>query len=110
MNGNAPDRDDRTWYRLRDEMTGQDKGFITADGDVKDADAETTGKVVEAFGKDLIVKEGEVVEELGGVCFDGVCTVGPADPAHNAMVLRNLGALTGLRPERVEETGSSDTD
>lgn len=84
-------------------MTGQEKGRITADGEVRDADNETAAKVREAFAKDLIVKEDEVVEELGGVCFDGVCTVGPSDPAHNAMVLRNLGALTGLRPERADE-------
>lgn len=89
-------------------------GRITADGEVRDADDETTAKVREAFSRDLIVKDNEVVEELGGVCFDGVCTVGPADPAHNAMVLRNLGALTGLRPERdaetSEKTGSDDTE
>ena len=95
-------------------MTGQDKGFITADGEVRDTDAETTEKVRDAFAKDLIVKDDEVVEELGGVCFDGVCTVGPADPAHNAMVLRNLGALTGLRPERAGESdgepGPADTN
>ena len=84
-------------------MTGQDKGYMTPDGEVRDTDEETAGKVREAFGKDLIVKDGEVVEELGGVCFGDVCTVGPADPAHNAMVLQNLGALTGLRPEQAEE-------
>lgn len=95
-------------------MTGQTKGFMTADGEVRDADPETTGKVREAFAKDLLVKDNEVVAELGGVCFGDVCTVGPADPAHNAMVLRNLGALTGLRPERTDdpddETGPGRTD
>jgi hypothetical protein len=85
-------------------MTGQDKGFMTADGEVREADDETTAKVRDAFAKDLIVMDDEVVEELGGVCFDGVCTIGPSDPAHNAMVLRNLGALTGLRPERPDNT------
>ena len=87
---------------------------MTADGEVRDADADTAQKVQEAFAKDLIVKEDEVVEELGGVCFDGVCTIGPADPGHNAMVLRNLGALTGLRPERADDpddrTGPEDTN
>jgi hypothetical protein len=84
-------------------MTGQDKGRITADGEVMDADDETIARVREAFARDLIVKDDEVVDELGGACFDGVCTVGPSDPQHNAMVLRNLGALTGLRPERGED-------
>jgi hypothetical protein len=94
-------------------MTGQDKGRITADGDVMDADNETIAKVREAFATDLIVKDDEVVDELGGACFDGVCTVGPGDPQHTAMVLKNLGALTGLRPEQSEntdvKTGADDT-
>jgi hypothetical protein len=95
-------------------MTGQDKGRITADGDVMEADTETIAKVREAFATDLLVKDDEVVDELGGACFDGVCTVGPSDPQHNAMVLRNLGALTGLRPERGkdgdDETGPDGTE
>lgn len=89
-------------------MTGQDKGFITAGGEVREADEETTAKVRDAFAKDLIVMENEVVEEFGGVCFDGVCTIGPSDPGHNAMVLRNLGALTGLRPERADDAEPED--
>lgn len=80
-------------------MTEEDKGFIAADGETRDADEATANKVRDAFARDLLVKDDEVVAELGGVCFDGVCTIGPADPAHNALVLRNLGALTGLRPE-----------
>lgn len=84
-------------------MTGQDRGRITADGEVMDADDETIARVREAFAQDLIVKDDEVIDELVGACFDGVCTVGPADPQHNAMVLRNLGALTGLRPERGDD-------
>lgn len=94
-------------------MTEEDKGFIADDGETRDVDDATAGKVREAFGRDLLVKENEVVEELAGVCFDGVCSIGPADPAHNALVLRNLGALTGLRPERVEdepESGTGDAD
>lgn len=87
---------------------------MTKDGETRATDAETAGKVREAFGKDLIVQQGEVAEELAGVCYDGVCTVGPADPSHNAMVLRNLGALTGLRPESLEEdetdSGTKDTN
>ena len=105
MNGDAPDHDDRTWFRLRDEMTGQDKGYMTPDGEVRDTDPETASKVREAFAKDLMVQDGEVVAELGGVCFGDVCTVGPADAGHTAMVLRNLGALTGLRPERAGDEG-----
>jgi hypothetical protein len=89
-------------------MTGEPKGFITADGATRDTDAETSTKVQEAFSSDLLVKDGEVPEEFGGVCFDGVCSIGPADPAHNRLVLQNLGALTGLRPERASEDDDSD--
>lgn len=105
MNGHEKDHDEQAeaWYRIRDEMTGEAKGFITADGETRDADTETAQKVQAAFAKDLMARDNEVVEELGGVCFDGVCTIAPTDPAHNLLVLQNLGALTGLRPERIDE-------
>lgn len=105
MNGNAPENESRddVWYQLEDEMTEQPKGFVNANGETREADTDTAKKVREAFSSDLIVKDDEVVEELGGVCFDGVCTIAPNDPGHNKMVLRNLGALTGLRPSRVNE-------
>jgi len=83
-------------------MTGEDKGYIAPDGATRDTDDGTAEKVREAFSRDLITMDNQVVEELGGVCFDGVCTVAPSDPQHASMVLRNLGALTGLRPEKVE--------
>lgn len=107
MNGHEKDHDDRdgAWYRIRDEVTGEPKGYITADGVTRDTDPETAEKVQAAFSKDLMARENEVIEELGGVCFDGVCTIAPSDPAHHRMVLQNLGALTGLRPERIEEQG-----
>lgn len=92
-------------------MTEEDKGLIATDGETRGADEATADKVRDAFARDLLVKDDEVVAELGGVCFDGVCTIAQSDPAHNALVLRNLGALTGLRPERVDEepeTGTGD--
>jgi hypothetical protein len=88
-------------------MTGEPKGFVTADGATKGTDPMTEQKVHDAFATDLLVRDDQVLEELGGVCFDGVCSIGPADPAHNRMVLQNLGALTGLRPERTDEDESS---
>lgn len=94
-------------------MTEEDKGFIADDGETRGVDQATAGKVQKAFGRDLMVKDDEAVAEMGGVCFDGVCAIGPADPAHNALVLRNLGALSGLRPEGVEdeaESGTGDTE
>lgn len=116
MNGNAPDSEHEPefWYPVHDEMTGEPKGFITSDGRTRDMDNETKTKIENAFGKDLMVQEDEVVEELGGVCYGGVCTVTPNDPGHNRMVLQNLGALTGLRPsqpeEAVEESGTPDAE
>jgi hypothetical protein len=87
------------WFVLKDEMTDSAVGFVDASGHTRDTDAETAQRVTQAFSRELLVQEGEVVEELG-ICFDGVCSIGPTDPAHDALVLRNLGALTGLRPER----------
>lgn len=86
------------WYMLKDEMSDTSVGYINASGDTRGTDSGTTHRVTEAFNKDLLVKDGDVVDELG-MCFDGVCSIGPADPGHDQMVLRNLGALTGLRPE-----------
>ena len=111
MSGSDPDmqNDDagREWLVLKDEMTEETVGYVDASGHVKDADPATEQRVKDAFARDLLVQDGEVVEELG-MCFDGVCAIRPVDPGHDALVLRNLGALTGLRPERREdpETGS----
>jgi len=109
VNGNAADNhhNEKTWYQVRDEMTDEPKGYVSADGETRDMDEETVKTVQDAYARDLMLKDGEVVEELGGVCFDGVCTIGPADPEHNQMVLRNLGALTGLRPSAPDDEGNS---
>jgi hypothetical protein len=111
VTGNAADknRKEKTWYQVRDEMTDEPKGYITVDGETRDMDEQTNKTVQDAFRRGLLVQDGEVLEELGGVCFDGVCTIAPGDPEHNQMVLRNLGALTGLRPaasETDEKTGN----
>lgn len=90
---------------LKDEVTDEPAGLIDAHGNTRDADPETEERVRQAFACDLLVREGEVVEEFG-ICFDGVCSIGPNDPGHDALVLRNLGALTGLRP--VSPAGEDD--
>lgn len=79
-------------------MTDQPVGYIDEHGNTKDATPEAEERVRKAFDRDLLVKDGEMLDELG-MCFDGVCAVRPADPEHDALVLRNLGALSGLRPE-----------
>lgn len=97
------------WYILRDEATDQPVGYISDSGDTRDADAATTERVYRAFQTHLLVQDGNVVEELG-MCFDRVCSIGPADPEHDQMVLRNLGALTGLRPEAQQDPGNDDAN
>jgi hypothetical protein len=88
---------------LKDELTDEPAGLIDADGNTRETGPETEARVRQAFDHELLVRDGEVLEELG-ICFDGVCSIGPADPRHDALVLRNLGALTGLRPETRSET------
>jgi hypothetical protein len=88
---------------LKDEMTDEPAGLIDADGNTRETAPDIAARVRQAFDSELMVRDGEVVEELG-ICFDGVCSIGPADPQHNALVLRNLGALTGLRPEARPKT------
>lgn len=91
---------------LRDEMTDESVGYVDTSGRTKETTPEVAQRVADAFSRELLVEEGEVIEELG-MCFDGVCSIGPADPEHDALVLRNLGALTGLRPERPDESGDT---
>ena len=92
---------DEEWLVLRDELTDEQVGYVNAHGETRDTDPATTERVQRAFGRELLVQNDEVVEELG-MCFADVCSIGPADPAHDALVLKNLGALAGLRPERQE--------
>jgi len=86
------------WYVLKEELTDSPRGLIDIHGNTRETDADTAARVRQAYDRELLVRDGEVVEELG-ICFDGVCSIGPSDPQHDALVLRNLGALTGLRPE-----------
>ncbi len=84
-------------YVLQDEITGGTAGYIDREGNTRATNPEVEERVRNAFDHELLVHDGDVVDELG-ICFDGVCSIGPGDPAHDALVLRNLGALTGLRP------------
>lgn len=97
MSGNEPNPN-HEWYVLKDEMTDEPAGLIDAHGNTREASPEIEARVREAFDRDLLVRDGEVLEDLG-MCFDGICAVTPDDPEHDALVLKNLGALTGLRPE-----------
>lgn len=103
MSGNEQQQtDNHEWYVLKDELTDKPAGLIDADGNTRETDSETEARVRQAFNRELLVRDGEVLEDLG-MCFDGVCSIGPSDPEHDALVLRNLGALAGLRPEKAQK-------
>jgi hypothetical protein len=86
-------------YDLIDLETGLTVGQLTAAGEVVAGSADVRERVARAFRRELIVKDGELVEELG-VCFAGVEVLRPGDPNHAATVVRNLGRLAGLLPCR----------
>jgi hypothetical protein len=91
------DAEEAETYDLIDVETGRVVGRMRADGAVVAGGDRVRTLITEAFGRDLIVRDGEVIEELG-VCFFDVETVRPGDPGHAAAVVRNLGALAGLLP------------
>ncbi|HWV23794.1 MAG TPA: hypothetical protein VNZ58_06370 [Thermomicrobiales bacterium] len=101
MSGNDPNND-HEWYVLKNEATEESAGLIDAHGNTRETSPETESRVREAFAHDLTVKNGEVLEDFG-MCFDGVCSITPNDPEHDALVLKNLGALTGFRPEHRDD-------
>ena len=98
MSGNdRKTMNDDEWYVFQDEMTGETAGYIDRHGNTRATDPDIDDRVRNAFAREILVRDGDVVEELG-ICFDGVCSIGPSDPSHDALVLKNLGALTGLQP------------
>lgn len=78
-------------------MTGETAGYIDDKGNTRETTPDTAERARKAFSRELLVRDGDVVEELG-ICFDGICSIGPGDAKHDALLLRNLGALIGLRP------------
>ena len=84
-------------YQLVDLATGKVVGELTARGDVRANDPAVAERVRSAFGRELLVRDGEVVEELG-VCFADIETVRPGDPEHVRLVLVNLAMLAGVVP------------
>lgn len=84
-------------YDLVDLATGRVVGDLTARGEVQSDDPATAERVRAAFARELLVRDGEVVAELG-VCFADIETVRPGDSDHARLVMRNLGALAGVLP------------
>lgn len=103
MSGIEPTRaSEPDWYDLVDPATDRVVGQVTRDGRVRSDDAEVARRVRAAFDRDLMTRDGEVAEELG-VCFADIATVGSDDTAHQDLVFRNLGLITGLVPAKPRE-------
>lgn len=82
-------------YDLVDVEGGEVVGAVTADGVVVAGDPLVGERVRAAFARELLVREGALVEELG-VCFAGVETLRPGEPGHARAVLTHLGVLAGV--------------
>lgn len=89
-------------FELLSCQTGEIVGRLLADGSVVSDDPAVRQRVEAAFQRELLVRDGELIEELG-VCFDGVETLRPGDPGHWRLVLRNLGILADVIPQRRSE-------
>lgn len=82
---------------LVDPASGETVGRLRANGNVISDDQHVIAAVERAFQRELLVRDGELVEELG-ICFADVETVQPGDPQHATLIRRNLFALTGYLP------------
>jgi hypothetical protein len=85
-------------YDLIDLETGLVVGRISPTGTLSSASADVAERLARAFRQELMVKDGEVVEELG-VCFADVTLLRPGEPEHATTVMRNLGKLAGVFPQ-----------
>lgn len=88
---------------LVDLETGEVVGRLLPDGRVRSGDPAVVARVAQAFAREVLVRDGQIVEELD-VCFADVETLRPGDPRHAGIVLRNLALLAGLLPRAVERT------
>lgn len=109
MSGSDPPgsrRNEPTWYDLIDPATDRVVGQVTRDGRVRSSDPGIVHRVSRAFDRQLLVRDGKLLEELG-ICFADIEPVGPADTSHHDLVFHNLGVLTGLIPAESEERGTT---
>ena len=94
MSGKAVEK---AGYDLIDLETGAVVGQVTAAGEVIAEDARVSERVSRAFARELMVRDGDLVEELG-VCFADVVMLCPGQPGHGEAVLRSLARLAGYLP------------
>jgi hypothetical protein len=86
-------------YDLIDVETGSVAGAIRGDGVVVTGDGRLRDRVADALAHEVMVRDGDLVEELG-VCFLDVETLCPGETGHVEIVIRNLGRLAGYLPRR----------
>lgn len=91
--------EDRAVYDLIDLETGMVVGAIRGDGVVVAGDDRVRDRVTGALAREVMVRDGELVEALG-VCFLDVLTLRPGDAGHTVIVIQNLGRLAGYLPRR----------
>src|SRR5215218_5037633 len=91
--------DDTAVYDLIDLETGSVAGTMRGDGVVVAGDRRVRERVARAFAHEVMVRDGEMVEDLG-ICFLGVQTLRPGEAGHTEIVVQNLGRLTGYLPCR----------
>ncbi len=89
-------------YELIDLETGLVAGLIRSDGLVVSGDRRVRERVAEAFALEAMVRDGELVEDLG-ICFVNIQTLHPGDAGHADVVIQNLGRLAGYLPRRREQ-------
>jgi hypothetical protein len=88
-------------YDLIDLETGMLAGTIRGDGVVVTGDPRVKERVAKAFDQEVMVRDGDLAEELG-ICFLDVQTLLPGDAGHAEVVIQNLGRLAGYLPRRRE--------
>jgi hypothetical protein len=86
-------------YDLIDLETSLIVGQMREDGSLVSGDPVVRERVGRAFARELMVRDGELVEDLG-VCFADVETLFPGDPDHALVIIQNLARLAGYLPRR----------
>jgi len=103
-NANPTSEEPGQWFDLVDLATEQVVGQMTHHGEVRHATPDIVMRITTAYDREIMVRDDEIAEELG-VCFAGVETITPRDDAHDDLVFRNLGLLSGLIPRLPAEPG-----
>lgn len=85
------------WYELVDITSDRVVGEISERGEVASDDPGVVARVQAALSRELMMRDGEVAEDLG-VCFADVTFLRPGDLDYLPTVLRNLALLTGYLP------------